>query len=81
MFVSTGAGFAPFMGMAHEKEFLVTEGSNPYGEIDIFFGCRNADEDYIFKKEIRRLQVSNIIRTTHEAFSRQDVRVIHSAAS
>jgi sulfite reductase alpha subunit-like flavoprotein len=77
--VSTGAGFAPYLGMVQEKEFHVTKGSNPYGEIDIFFGCRNSDEDYIYKKDIRRLQGSNIIKATHEAFSRQDVIMTSSS--
>lgn len=73
MFVSTGAGYAPFVGMVHEKEFLQKDASNPYGNIDVYFGCRHSEQDFIYKSEIEKYQSAQIIRDFHGAFSRQDV--------
>ena len=44
-----------------------------HGAIDIFFGCRNPDEDYIFKEELKQFKAKGIVNNLFEAFSRVDV--------
>jgi len=73
IFISTGAGIAPFIGMLQEKEFIGEKSENPFGNVDMFFGCRMSNEDYIYKKDIMRHRGSGVIRECFEAFSREDV--------
>ena len=79
IFVSTGAGFAPFAGMLQEKKVSANSSTNPFGNINIFFGCRLSTEDYIFKEDISRYLISGVVKSCFEAFSRQDVLYFHIA--
>jgi sulfite reductase alpha subunit-like flavoprotein len=73
MFISTGAGYAPFYAMSLAKQFTPASKGGLFGDIDLVFGCRNADEDYIYKREVREWKQSGLYRNVYEAFSRQSV--------
>jgi sulfite reductase alpha subunit-like flavoprotein len=59
--------------MLQEKELLLSDPTSPYGNIDVYFGCRNSNEDFIYKTEIQRLQSSGVVSGFFGAFSREDV--------
>ena len=71
--IATGAGIAPFIGMIQEKEHqLETTGKSVFGNIDLFFGCRRKDEDYLYQQNIQKWTQQGIIRKVYEAYSRED---------
>ena len=41
------------------------------GEIDLFFGCRHRDHDYLYKEELREFQSRGILTNLFTAFSRE----------
>jgi len=71
--ISTGAGFAPFKAFIDEKRYEKNDsGSSKFGKMYIFFGCRNRDEDYIYKEEMMDANSDGTITALHEAFSREE---------
>lgn len=53
--VAAGTGFAPFRAFLAERARLHALGK-PVGRMLLFFGCRSADSDYIYREELERLQ-------------------------
>lgn len=41
------------------------------GEVDVYFGCRHSDHDWLFKNEMECLQKEGIISKLNVAFSRE----------
>ena len=75
--ISTGAGFAPFKAFISEKKHLSSSAPSKlssFGKLYIFFGCRNRDEDYIYKDEMFDANSNGTITALHEAFSREEER-------
>ncbi|KAH3668046.1 hypothetical protein OGAPHI_001800 [Ogataea philodendri] len=48
--IGPGTGVAPFRGFIREKVKQVENGSN-VGKAVLFFGCRNSNEDFLYKDE------------------------------
>jgi len=42
------------------------------GEIDLFFGCRHSDHDYLYKEELQQFKDKGIITNLYAAFSRDE---------
>jgi sulfite reductase alpha subunit-like flavoprotein len=40
------------------------------GDVDVFFGCRHADHDWLYKDELQTLQQQGIVTNLYSAFSR-----------
>jgi NADPH-ferrihemoprotein reductase len=75
--ISTGAGFAPFKAFIDEKKSekgAANQGVSKYGKLFVFFGCRNRDEDYIYKDDMFDANSNGTITALHEAFSREEER-------
>jgi NADPH-ferrihemoprotein reductase len=75
--ISTGAGFAPFKAFIDEKKSEISadpQHQSKYGKLYIFFGCRNRDEDYIYKDDMFDANSNGTITALHEAFSREEER-------
>jgi NADPH-ferrihemoprotein reductase len=71
--VASGSGIAPFRGFLQERARLASIGRD-VGPSILFFGCRRADEDYLYYKELQQLNESLGERMeVNTAFSRQDV--------
>ncbi|KAF2658340.1 cytochrome P450 reductase 2 [Lophiostoma macrostomum CBS 122681] len=55
--IAAGTGFAPFRAFLAERAKLHAIGK-PVGKILLFFGCRSADTDYIYRDELAHIQAS-----------------------
>lgn len=49
--VGPGTGAAPFRAFVREKVKQMENGISNVGELLFFFGCRNSEEDFIYKEE------------------------------
>lgn len=68
--VAAGTGIAPFRGFLQERAALFKMG-RPVGEMVLIFGCRNEDDDYLYKDELQELQAGFASKLTIlTAFSR-----------
>lgn len=68
--IGPGTGLAPFRGFLQAREVMRNEGKT-LGEAHLYFGCRNPDEDFIYKEELEAYEKAGIV-TLHTAFSRVD---------
>ncbi|KAF2255267.1 cytochrome P450 reductase 2 [Trematosphaeria pertusa] len=55
--ISAGTGFAPFRAFLAERTKLHAIGK-PVGKILLFFGCRSAHSDFIYREELEKMQNS-----------------------
>lgn len=70
--VGAGTGIAPFRGFLQERARLRKMG-RPVGKTIFFFGCRNENQDYIYRDELAQLQQAlGESFELHTAFSRPD---------
>ncbi|PSN65454.1 cytochrome P450 reductase 2 [Corynespora cassiicola Philippines] len=53
--ISAGTGFAPFRAFLAERAKLHAIGK-PVGKMLVFFGCRSAESDFIYRDELERLK-------------------------
>ena len=71
--IGPGTGIAPFMGfLAHRKALLAEtkDGSANVGSVDVYFGCRHAEHDYLYKQELEQFCQDGTISKLNVAFSR-----------
>ncbi|OWB65412.1 hypothetical protein B5S30_g736 [[Candida] boidinii] len=76
--IGPGTGIAPFRGFIREKVKQVENGVNNTGKIMLFFGCRNSNEDYLYKEEWP--EYSKILNENFEminAFSRESSKKVY----
>jgi len=48
-----------------------------YGPIDLFFGNRNKDQDFLYEEELKRLKTDGVLSSLHTAFSRDQEKKIY----
>jgi len=76
--IGPGTGIAPFMGFLAHRKALVASASDvdsnekSIGSVEVFFGCRHAKHDYLYKEEMQAFQNDGVIDHLHAAFSRDD---------
>lgn len=71
--VGPGTGLAPFRGFIQERAKQVQVESNKNGEMVLFFGCRNANVDFLYREELLEYERQGVLKLI-TAFSRQTVR-------
>lgn len=76
--IGAGTGLAPFRGFVQERACLqdaATDGSAPnnnkkFGPALLYFGCRDADEDYLYREELARWEAQGVVQV-RPAFSQR----------
>jgi sulfite reductase (NADPH) flavoprotein alpha-component len=70
--VGPGTGIAPFRAFLEEREARTATGENW-----LFFGDRNAKDDFIYRDEIEVMQASGLLTRLDLAFSRDQPEKIY----
>ena len=68
--IGPGTGLAPLRGFLQERQKQKENGVR-IGRQLLFFGCRNPDQDYIYRKELEDYEESGLLQGLFVAFSRQ----------
>lgn len=55
------------------KQLLSSDDQHQQGSVDVFFGCRYADHDWLFRDEMKALLDAGIVTKLYTAFSRDSV--------
>ena len=76
--VGPGTGVVPFIAFAEERQKLMEETPDvELGNGMLYFGCKEDNEDYIYKDEIVQYQEDNRITKVYEAFSRHQEKKVY----
>ncbi|KIZ02858.1 NADPH--cytochrome P450 reductase [Monoraphidium neglectum] len=67
--IGPGTGLAPMCGFMQERAALL-QGGAQLGPALLFFGCRSAGEDYIYRDTLEGHLAAGVISGLHVAFSR-----------
>lgn len=67
--IGPGTGVAPMMGFLQERGALMAAGTK-LGPAHLFFGCRTAASDYIYREQLEGYLASGVLTGLHVAFSR-----------
>jgi len=74
--VGAGCGIAPFIGFIEERQWLIKNKKGSYGLLELYFGCRSKDVDFLYKQKITKWKDERLLNGLHVAFSReQEVKV------
>lgn len=78
--IGPGTGIAPFMGFLQHRQAegeelagdteIARKGDQESGSIDVFFGCRKRDHDYLYKVELQEAVEKGVLNNLYTAFSR-----------
>ncbi|KAJ9654565.1 hypothetical protein H2198_006380 [Neophaeococcomyces mojaviensis] len=58
--IAAGTGIAPFRGFLLERAQMAQISNQEIGPVLLVFGCRNPDEDYLYRSEIEALQAGSL---------------------
>jgi NADPH-ferrihemoprotein reductase len=69
--VGPGTGLAPFRGFIQERAAAAAAGA-ALGPALLYFGCRRADQDYIYREELEAALANGALSSLQVALSRAD---------
>jgi sulfite reductase alpha subunit-like flavoprotein len=78
--IGPGTGIAPFLGFLDHRKALkasadpVADAESTTGSVEVFFGCRHVDHDYLYREELQALKEDGTIDHLHTAFSRDGAK-------
>jgi len=73
--IGPGTGIAPFMGFLSHRQALVASGADTAtGSVEVFFGCRHSDHDYLYREELEAFDKDGVIDHMNVAFSRDGAK-------
>jgi len=78
--IGPGTGIAPFLGFLDHRKALkasaaaTADAESTTGSVEVFFGCRHADHDYLYREELQALKEDGTIDHLHTAFSRDGAK-------
>lgn len=76
--IGPGTGVVPFIAFSEEREYLKSQDKScELGQAHLYFGCKNQNDDYIYKKEIADFKKNGTITHLHEAFSREQENKVY----
>jgi NADPH-ferrihemoprotein reductase len=76
--VGPGTGVVPFIAFAEERQHLKEQTPDiELGEADLYFGCKERTEDYIYRDEIADFKSKGLITNVYEAFSREQENKVY----
>ena len=76
--VGAGTGIAPFRSFWQERLMQIKQANHSnFGEFYLYFGCRNANIDELYKKEIDQLTKDKVITAYYPAFSREQQKKVN----
>lgn len=67
--VGPGTGIVPFIAFAEEREHLKAKGDS-IAEGHLFFGCRDKDNDFIYRDYLAAMVDTKVLSSLNLAFSR-----------
>lgn len=67
--IAAGTGFAPMRGFTQERACLTEAGGKKLGPAILYFGCRDADKDFIYKDELKKWEEAGVVEV-RPTFSR-----------
>ena len=68
--IGPGTGIVPFIGFLQERE-IEREAGQERAPAYLFFGCRQASSDFIYKQELEAWEKNGILTSSYYAFSRE----------
>ncbi|KAI9667304.1 MAG: hypothetical protein M1821_000119 [Bathelium mastoideum] len=68
--VAAGTGLAPMRGFLQERATLAAAGARKLGPTILYFGCRDVDQDFIYKDELAAWEREGVV-SVRPAFSRR----------
>lgn len=74
--ICTGCGIAPFRSFWTERSKDIEAnrtGEKRFGELVLFFGCREETKDFLYKNELTSLKEKNVLTAFFTAFSRDPI--------
>lgn len=68
--IGPGTGVAPFRGFLRERSAEMKSCDTTPGKAMLFFGCRNAEKDFLYESDLKELEESGVLTSLDVAFSR-----------
>jgi NADPH-ferrihemoprotein reductase len=75
--VGPGTGVAPFKGFLQEFAFLKMQEPSVDVESYLYFGCKNAQKDFIYEQELQEALRTGVLKNLSVAFSRDQEAKIY----
>jgi NADPH-ferrihemoprotein reductase len=76
LMIGPGTGVAPFRGFLQRRAAMVASATEAEkkekGPCWLFFGCRRAEEDFLYRSDLEGFQASGVLDALHCAFSREN---------
>ena len=84
--IGPGTGVSPFVGFLQERDHLrgckeSDNSSNEIGEAWLFFGCRRAEEDFLFRSQLESFEANGCLTKLIVAYSRAQEQKVYVQVS